>query len=77
MLPIDTALQGLVQAQKSLDQTADRIARTGLSFGAGADSVSLSDEAVSLMTAKNGYEMNLQGVKVGEEMTGRLLDIIA
>jgi flagellar hook protein FlgE len=77
MLPIDTALQGLVQAQKSLDKTAGRIARSGMPSGAGADSVSLSDEAVSLMTAKNAYEMNLRTLKASDEMTGKLLDMLA
>jgi len=72
---IDAATQGLVQAQKTLERTADRIARYGQSPAA-EDTVSLSDDAVSLMMARNAYEMNLESLKSGDEMTKKLLDVL-
>ena len=77
MPPINAALQGLVQAEKTLKRTADRISRYGQSPPAAADSISLSDDAVSLLMAKNAYEMNLQSIKTDDEMTRRLLDVLA
>jgi len=73
---INAAMQGLVQAETTLERTADRIARFGQAPAAG-DSVSLSDEAVSLIAARNAYEMNLQSLKTGDEMTRKLLDVLA
>ena len=77
MPPINAATQGLAQAEKTLQRTAERIARLPPSAAAGTDSVSLSDDAVSLLTAKNAYEMNLQTLKVSDQMTSKLLDILA
>ena len=76
MAPINAALQGLAQAESTFERTAERIARSGPG-PAVDDSVSLSDLAVSLITAKNAYEMNLQSLKTSDEMTKKLLDMLA
>ena len=76
MVPIHTAMHGLVQAGKSLEKAADRIARSSLPPGA-ADSVSLSVNAVSLIEARNAYEINLKSLSVDDEMQRKLLDVLA
>ena len=76
MVPIHTAMQGLVQAGKSLEKATDRIARSSLPSGAG-DSVSLSDNAVSLIEARNAYEVNLKSLSADDAMHRKLLDVLA
>jgi hypothetical protein len=76
MSPIDAALPGLKAAERRLERTADRIARAP-SAGGGGDSISLSDEAVGLLAARNAYEMNLQVLKVSDEMVKKLVDFMA
>ncbi len=76
MVPINSATQGLIQAGKSLEKAADRIARSTLS-SSGGDTVSLSDNAVSLMEARNAYEVNLKSLSVVDDMNQKLLDVLA
>jgi hypothetical protein len=77
MSPVNAAVQGLMAAERSLDRTADRIARRSSSVGDTRDTVSLSDEAIGLLSARNAYEMNIQGLKVTDTMTGKLVDVLA
>jgi flagellar basal body rod protein FlgC len=71
------AQQGLDQAQGQFDQTAQRIAQTSLHTGpAQADSVSLSDEAVTLIGAKNDYQTNLSVAHVADEMQQETLNLL-
>ena len=74
------AVQGLQQAQGQFDRAAQGIAQSGLHTGpsqAPADSVSLSDEAVSLMTAKNQYESDLNVAHVADDMQKATLNLLA
>jgi hypothetical protein len=72
------AQQGLDQAQGQFDQTARQIAQTSLNMGPPpADSVSLSDEAVSLISTKNDYETNLSVAHVADEMQQSTLNLLA
>lgn len=79
MPPINAALQGLTAAERRLEQSAGRLSRAPLAGeeAAEGDSVSLSDEAVGLIEARNAYEMNLQVLKVSDEMMKKLVDFLA
>jgi len=73
------AQQGLNQAQGQFDKTAQRIAQVGLNAGpakAPTDSVSLSDEAVSLLSAKNQFETDLGLAHTADEMTKATLKLL-
>ena len=76
MTPIDSAVPGLMAADRNFELAADRVARAAAPAGEGGDSVSLSDAAVGMMAAKDAYEMNLAAVKVGDEMWRKLVDIL-
>ena len=76
MPPVNAAVQGLMAADRSLEKTADRIARRSSSVGT-EDTVSLSEDAVGLLSARNTYEMNLQVLKVADAMTRKLVDFLA
>ena len=74
------AQQGLQQAQGQFDQTARQIAQTSLNTSPSqtpADSLSLSDEAVSLISVKNQYETNLDVAHVADEMQQATLNLLA
>jgi len=74
---LSTPLQGLSRAEASFDRAAQNVSK---SFTAAPqnpqDQVSLSDSMVSLLNAKNDYEANLKSLKVSDEMTTKLLDIL-
>ena len=72
-------LQGLQQAQLQFDLSAQRLASLGASTleGGGADTVSLSGEAVSLLTAKNQFVMNVDVLKIASDMQKSVVDIVA
>jgi hypothetical protein len=77
MAPINAAVQGLTAAGRSLDKAADRIARRGSSAGNVEDTVSLSGDAVDLITARNAYEMDLQVLRLTDAMARKLVDFLA
>lgn len=74
------AQQGLQQAQGQFEKAAQRIAQVGLNTGQSSptplDSVSLSDEAVSLLGAKNQFEMDVKLAQTANEMDKATLDLI-
>ena len=73
------ALQGLELATTQLDAAASRIAGAGAASAnaGGLDLVSLSEEAVALMSAKNLYQANLGTLKTAEQMQKSVLDLMA
>lgn len=77
MAPIDAALQGLTAAERRLERCADRLAHAPMTSAASGDAVSLSDEAVGLLAARNAYETNLHVLKVTDEMVKKLVDFLA
>jgi hypothetical protein len=77
MASVNAAVQGLVAAQHSLEKTAERIARSPSSGGDDGDTVSLSEDAIGLLSARNAYEMNLQVLKASNAMAKKLLDFMA
>jgi hypothetical protein len=76
MTPVN-AVQGLLAAEQSLEKTADRIARGPSRPAGGGDTISLSEEAVGLLSARNAYEMNLKVLQVGDAMMKKLVDFMA
>jgi flagellar basal body rod protein FlgC len=76
MTPVNAA-QGLIAAEHSLEKTAERIAQATSGSGDGGDTVSLSEEAVGLLSARNAYEMNLQVLQVGDTMMKKMVDFMA
>jgi flagellar hook protein FlgE len=68
---ISAALGGLYQAANVLKQTATRLAQSP------QDEVSLSDEAVSMLDAKNSYQANLDSIKIADDMQKSMLSLIA
>jgi len=76
MTPVN-AVQGLLAAEHNLEKTAERIARASPWSTDGGDTVSLSDEAVGLLSARDAYEMNLQVLQVGDAMMKKLVDFMA
>jgi hypothetical protein len=76
MAPVNAAVQGLMAAERSLEKTTDRIARRSSSVEA-EDTVSLSEDAVGLISARNAYELNLQVLKATDAVTKKLVDFMA
>jgi hypothetical protein len=77
MAPVNAAVQGLKAAEHSLEKTAERIARRPSPAGDDGDMVSLSEDAIGLISARNAYEMNLQVLKAGDAMAKKLVDFMA
>jgi hypothetical protein len=77
MAPVNAALQGLVTAERSLEKVADRVARRSSPDIDTADTVSLTDDAVGLLSARDMYQMNLQVLKVTDDTARKLVDFLA
>jgi hypothetical protein len=71
------AQQGLQQAQGQFNRTAQQIAQVAGPSQTPGDSVSLSDEMVSLMTSQNQYETNLGVAHVASRMEQETLNLLA
>ena len=73
------ALQGLEQAQVQLDNSAKRLASIGATSPSGAvvDDVSLSQEAVSMLSSKNEFAMNINVLKIADEMQKSTINLLA
>lgn len=77
MQAISSALGGLQQAESLLNRTANHIAQAASPSSDPTDQVSLSDDAVSLLQAKNSYAANLGSIKVADEMQKSALSLLA
>jgi hypothetical protein len=73
------ALQGLDQAEVQLEAAAAGIASAGSLSpdGAGADTVSLSNEVVALLSAKNQFSVNLATLKIAGDIQKSSIDLLA
>ena len=77
MSGLDSALQGLGRAQVSFNRAAERIARPiSLAPENPQDQVSLSDEMVALIAARNDYEANLHMLRTADEMQKNFMDLL-
>ena len=70
------AQQGLQTASFQFDQSARNVVAAGLPTQTPSDSVSLSDAAVSLLSAKNQYQTDLGVAHVADEMDQATLNIL-
>ena len=69
------SLQGMNQAQGQLEKTAARVAQAPAPQA--GDSVDLSDQMVSLLTARNDFQANAATEHTANEMTKATLDLLA
>jgi hypothetical protein len=75
MIALDTALQGVQNAETSFDSAARRISQEPAPQP--QDTASLSDNAVALVQSKNGFEANTKVAHVADEMTKATLNMLA
>jgi flagellar basal body rod protein FlgC len=75
---LSTPLQGLSRAEASFNRAADNVSKAFMvDPQSPQDQMSLSDAMVGLLNSKNDYEANLKSLKTSDEMTRKLLDILA
>lgn len=75
---LGTPLQGIARAEASFNRAAENVAKSFMvDPRSPQDQVSLSDAMVGLLNSKNDYEANLKSLKTSDEMTKKLLDILA
>ena len=75
MIALDTALQGMQNAESSFDSAARRISQEPTPPP--QDTASLSDNAVALMQSKNGFEASTKVAHVADQMTKATLSLLA
>lgn len=71
------ALQGLDRASAQLDAAAGRIVDAGLTSACPpADTISLSEEIVALMSAETLYSANISTLKSADQTQRSLLNVL-
>ncbi len=73
MIDFSTPLAGINAAESSLNEAAANVAQSGF---AGGDTVDLSSEMVALLQARNDVAANVNVVRVEDQMTKSLLDML-
>ncbi|HKW97972.1 MAG TPA: flagellar basal body rod C-terminal domain-containing protein [Bryobacteraceae bacterium] len=77
MVGFDAPLEGVARAEQSFDQAAGKIAQPlSIDPQNQQDMVSLSEEMVALMEARNSYEANLRSLSTVDQMQKKLIDIL-
>jgi flagellar hook protein FlgE len=71
MIDFSTPLSGMTQAETSVNRIATRLAQPA------GDSVELSTEMVSLMSAKDDFAVDARLAQTEDQMTQSMLSIIA
>jgi flagellar hook protein FlgE len=71
MIDFSAPLSGMMQAETTVNQVATRLAQPA------TDSVDLSTEMVSLMSARNDFATNVKVVQTEDQMTQSALSILA
>ena len=72
------ALQGLDQAQCQVEQAGRQLADVGADTGPGsADTVSLSDAAVSLLSGKNQFATDVNLAHVADDLQKQAINLLA
>jgi len=71
------AVDGIHQAEARLEQTANRLAKQTDSTEQAPDVVSLSDEVVSLLEARNAVTANVSVLHVADDIQKTLLNLLA
>jgi flagellar hook protein FlgE len=71
------AIQGLQSSEAQFNKAASAIAQSPFSSSAPqGDLVTLSTQAVNLLQSKNSFEANIKVLKVDDQMTQTLLNVI-
>jgi hypothetical protein len=70
------AVDGIHQAEARLEQTAARLAKQTDSTGQGPDVVSLSDEIVALLEARNAVAANVSVLHAADDIQKTLLSLL-
>lgn len=70
---ISIAAGGMQRAADRFEASANRVAR----FGTGLGEVDLATELVDIKMAETDFKASAKLVRVADEMTGSLLDILA
>lgn len=74
---LNSAVEGMSQAQAQLDSVASKVARSGPSTPPSqGDTVDLSAEAAALIQARTSFEANASVALTAESMTQSLLDTL-
>jgi hypothetical protein len=71
------SVQGIHNAESLLNATAVKVANQNQSTGPGSDQVSLSEDAVALLQAKNDTAANVNAFRVASDLERTLLNILA
>ena len=71
MIDFSTPLSGMTQAETTVNQIATRLAQPA------SDTVDLSTEMVSLLSAKDNFAMDAKVAQTDDEMTKTALSILA
>lgn len=73
-----TAITALAAASERVERAAEGIRRASAPPGQdGADTVSLSEEAVRLLAASREFEAAIELARTGDELTETTLDLLA
>jgi len=75
MIALDTALQGMQNAESSFDSAARRISQQPAPQP--EDTTSLSDNAVALAQSRNGFAADTKVAHVADQMTKATLNMLA
>jgi len=70
------AVQGLQKSEAQFNQAASKIAQSPFSSSAPADVADLSTQAIALLQSKNSFEANIQVLKVDNQMSQTLLNVV-
>jgi hypothetical protein len=73
---LGTVQPGLMQARTQFDLAAMDVTQASLPTQTPSDSVSLSDAAVSLLTAKNQFQTELSVAHVADQMDQGALNLL-
>jgi hypothetical protein len=71
------SIQGIQNAESLLNATAIKVANQNQSTGPVSDQVSLSEDAVALLQAKNDTAANVNAFRVASDLQKTLLNILA
>jgi len=71
MIEFNPSIRGLDMATETVNRVATQVAGSGFP----GDQVDLSDQMVSLMSAKNDFEANVKAIQTEDQVNQSLLDI--
>lgn len=71
MIDFSAPLSGMTQAETSVNQVATQLAKPA------NDSIDLSSEAVSLMTARDSFAIDVKVAQAEDQMSQSALSVIA